>query len=258
MTDEEQIGYEQALMIGSKNAITIDRSDTSKPIIFRGITKRKHIYNAINNNRDFFYIDTGYFGNFSCIGNPSGKKTWHRVVKNELQLSSINEAPSDRWDSLVKGDARLSWKGWKTKGNKILLVVPNPKSCHFYGMDLDPWMNQTIDTIKKYTDMPIVIRKKGSRVDRDNHSIYDALDDGIFCTVTLASIAALESVVYGIPAFVSVQCAATPLASTDLSKINDPYYPDEKLITKHCHSLAYGQFTYTEMLNGTAWKLLNR
>ena len=255
---EDDIGYEEALMIGSNKNITTDRSDISKPIIFRGITKRKHIYNAINNGRDFYYIDTGYFGNFSCPGNPSGKKTWHRVVKNELQLSTILDAPSNRWDELVRGDERLKWKGWKTKGKKILLVVPNPKSCHFYGLDIEPWMTETVNTIKKHTDMPIVIRHKGSRVDRDNNSIYDVLDSGIFCTVTLASIAAMESIAYGVPAFVSVPCAAHPLASTDLSKIETPYYPDEKLVRKHCCSLAYGQFTYTEMLDGTAWKLLNR
>lgn len=256
--DDDAIGYEQALMLGSKNAITIDRSDTGKPIIFRGITKRKHINRAIDQGRDFYYIDTGYFGNFVSPGNPPGKKTWHRVVKNELQLSTIKDAPSDRWDLLVKGDKRLEWKGWKTKGKKILLIVPNSKSCHFYGTELQPWMQNTIDTIKKYTDMPIVIREKGSRSERNHHTIYDALDDGVFCTVTLASIAALESIAYGVPAFVSAPCAAYPLASTDLNKILTPYYPDEKLVRKHCCSLAYGQFTYNEMLDGTAWKLLNR
>lgn len=258
MIDDEYAGYEDALMKGSGHSITTDREDLSKPIIFRGVTKRKHIYRALESKRDFYYIDTGYFGNFNSDGNPGGKKTWHRVVKNELQLSTIKEAPADRWNDLVKGDSRLQWRGWKTSGYKILLVLPNPKACNFFGIDFDQWYSSTLETIKTHTDMPIIIRNKGSRSERNNYSIYDALDDNIFCTVTLASIAAMESIAYGIPAFVAAPCAAYPLAEKDLTKIKTPFYPDETLVQKHCRSLAYGQFTYTEFLDGTAWKLLNR
>jgi hypothetical protein len=68
----------------------------------------------------------------------------------------------------------------------------------------------------------------------------------------------MESIAYGVPAFVSVSCAASPLAESDLTKINSPYYPKEKLIQKHCQSLAYGQFTAEEISNGTAWKILKK
>lgn len=257
MVDQERI-YEAALAKGSEGMITTDRSDLSKPIIFRGITKRKHINAASSIGRDYYYIDTGYFGNYRSPGNPSGKKNWHRVVHNELQKSCSENVPSDRWDNLVKDDPRLKWPGWKTKGNKILLVLPNPKSCHFYGLELDTWMKSTIENIKKYSNMPIVVRKKGSRSQRNEHSIYDELDDGVFATVTLASIAAIESIAYGIPAFVSVPCAAWPIANKDLSRLKNPIYFDEKLVQQHCYTLAYGQFTYNELENGTAYKLLQK
>ena len=106
--------------------------------------------------------------------------------------------------------------------------------------------------------MEIIVREKGSRSQRQHHSIYDELDQEVFATVAFNSIAALESIVYGVPAFVTVPCAASPLALTDLSKIATPWYPDPALVAQHCHSLAYGQFTHEEMANGTAWKLLNR
>jgi hypothetical protein len=67
----------------------------------------------------------------------------------------------------------------------------------------------------------------------------------------------LESVLYGIPAFISVPCAASPLASTDLSMLKDPYKPSLETITKQCRTLAYGQFREDEILDGTAWKILN-
>ena len=235
-----------------------------KPSIFRGIVKRKHIHQHWQDKKDFYYIDTGYFGNFVSQGNTSGKKLFHRIVKNDLQKHWLEKHSSDRWQEICKIDPRYQWKGWKKKGRKILIVVPNRKSCVFYGYDEDPyvngekpWLIETIKTIKIHTDMEIIIREKGSRTDRQNYSIFDALDQGVFATVAFNSIAALESVIYGIPAFVTVPCAASPLSLSDLSKIATPWYPDPESVAQHCHSLAYGQFTHQEIANGTAWKLLN-
>ena len=241
----------------------------SPPSIFRGVVKRKHIQQHWQDKKDFYYMDTGYFGNFVSPGNPSGKKLFHRIVKNDLQKHWLETYPSDRWQEICQIDPKYQWKGWKEKGNKILVIVPNKKSCVFYGYgnpkSRDPqlqgetsWLMNTIKIIKKHTDMEIIIREKGSRSARQHHSIFDALDEGVFATVAFNSIAALESVIYGIPAFVTVPCAASPLTLTDLSKIATPFYPDESLVQQHCASLAYGQFTGEEIANGTAWKLLNK
>ena len=235
------------------------------PSVFRGVVKRKHIYQHWQDKKDFYYMDTGYFGNFTSLGNPSGKKLFHRIVKNDLQKHWLEKHSSDRWQEICKIDPRYQWKGWKKKGRKILIVVPNRKSCVFYGYDVDPyvngekpWLTKTIETIKNHTDMEIIIREKSSRTDRQNYSIFDALDEGVFATVSFNSIAALESVIYGIPAFVTVPCAASPLAQTDLSQISVPLYPDETLVQEHCASLAYGQFTHEEIANGSAWRILNQ
>jgi hypothetical protein len=235
------------------------------PSIFRGVVKRKYIQQHWKDNKDFYYMDTGYFGNFISPGNPNGKKLFHRIVKNDLQKHWVEEYPSDRWQEICKIDPRYQWKGWKKKGRKILIIVPNRKSCVFYGYDNDPyingekpWLLNTIETIKKHTDMEIVIREKGSRSARQHHSIFDALDEDIFATVAFNSIAALESVIYGIPSFVTVPCAASPLALTDLSQIEKPFYPVESLVQQQCASLAYGQFTVEEIADGTAWKLLQK
>jgi hypothetical protein len=238
------------------------------PSIFRGVVKRKHIQQHWQDKKDFYYMDTGYFGNFISPGNPSGKKLFHRIVKNDLQKHWLEKYPNDRWQEICKIDNRYQWKGWKKKGKKILVIVPNRKSCVFYGYeegkikDRDEnkptWLMNTIETIKKHTDMEIVVREKGSRSARQHHSIFDALDEEIFATVAFNSIAALESVIYGIPSFVAVPCAASPLALTDLRQISTPFYPDESLVQQHCASLAYGQFTGEEIVNGTAWKLLNK
>jgi hypothetical protein len=82
--------------------------------------------------------------------------------------------------------------------------------------------------------------------------------DGAFATVSLNSIAAIESILYGVPHFAAVSCCGTPLVSTDFSKIETPYFPDERQIQLKCNSLAYNQFTTEEMKDGTAWKILQQ
>lgn len=86
--------------------------------IFRGITSKKHIRATITRGEDFYYMDSGYFGNFKNPGNPKGKKFWQRIVKNELQKSKIETKPNDRWEAIAQQDPRLQWRGWKKMETK--------------------------------------------------------------------------------------------------------------------------------------------
>ncbi len=254
----KDLSLEQSLVIGSKNICTTDPYDNNKPLVVRGVTSKTEIVHCQERNRDFYYIDTGYIGNFPSPGNSSGKKIWHRVVKNDLQHVNPVNVPTDRWQKLVTQDPRLNWAGWKNYNKKILLVLPNPKACRYYDIDCDQWVAETTEKIKTYSNLPIEVRVKGSRSERNHgYSIYSAFDSGVYATVSFNSIASLESVLYGIPAYVSVPCAASTLASTDLSTLGNPFKPTADSILKMCHTLAYGQYTQEEFLNGTAWKILN-
>ena len=256
---DDTIGLEEALVRGSENRLTLDSKDITKPHVIRGVIKNGHRDNAQAIGRDFWYIDTGYFGNFPSPGNKKGQKKWHRIVKNENQQVDIVDVPGDRWERLLTDDPRLVWKGWKNYNKKILLVMPNPKACKWYNIDYDKWVKDTKEQIAKYSDLPVEVRIKGSRSERNKgYTIYDAFDSGVYATVTMNSMAALESVLYGIPAFVSVPCAASPLASTDLSQLANPFKPKTKLIERHCRNLAYTQFTIDEILSGVAYKLTEK
>lgn len=252
-----KLNLEETLVIGSNNTLTTDPLAVNKDLVVRGVTSKSEVDQCMKIGRNFYYIDTGYFGNFPSRGNPGGKKRYHRIVKNENQHTEIKNANPDRWKTLIENDQRLAWKGWKKYDKKILLVMPNPKATRYYGYDFDQWVSTTKSQIKKYCDLPVEIRIKGSRSYRNiEYSIYDAFDTGVYATVAFNSIAALESILYGIPAFVTVPCAASPLAETDLSKLSNPRYPDQDLIERHCHGLAYGQFTLEEIESGYAWKIL--
>lgn len=255
----DELSLEQALVNGSNGKLTTNPEETDKPLVIRGVIKDHHRDNCQKIGRDYYYIDTGYFGNFPSPGNEKGQKKWHRIVKNENQQVDIADVPADRWERLLNDDPRLRWTGWKDYNKKILLVMPNPKACKWYKIDYEKWVADTKAQIAKYSDLPVEVRIKGSRSERNKgYTIYDAFDSGVYATVAMNSMAALESVLYGIPAFVSIPCAASPLASTDLSQLATPYKPKHKLIERHCKNLAYTQFTIDEIISGLAYKLTEK
>ena len=238
----------------------IYEEELNKPISFRGISKSGLIHNCWRDKRDFYFMDTGYFGNYVSRINPKGQKRWHRIVKNNVQhLGPVEDRPETRWKKLVAEFPTLQWTGWKKGGSKILVVVPSGKPCKFYGINPDEWLENTLTDLKKYTDREIVVRVKAPvRTDRAVvHTIYDAMDDDVFALVTYNSIAATEAVAYGIPAFALAPNAASPVCLDDLSKIESPYYPDHEEVYRWCCYLAYGQFNVEELANGTAWRILN-
>jgi hypothetical protein len=231
-----------------------DYSGTTGPLVLRGILKHKIMKRCWQDRRTFYYMDTGYFGNERTAANPNGWKYWHRIVKNDLQHGEIIARPDDRFKKFNK-----TFTPWKKTGNKILVAAPDEKPCKFYGVTKDQWVADTVAKIKEHTNREVVVRERApKRIDRiATDTLQQALDNDVFALVTFNSVAAIESVFHGIPAFTMAPAnAASPVALQDLSKIESPYYPDkDKLYAWGCH-LAYGQFHITELKSGEAKRML--
>lgn len=239
--------YMESFILGSGGQITnyekVEESMT--PVVFRGITKSKHMKACAEKGRDFFYIDTGYFGNVR-------KKFYHRITKNAMQnLGPIIERPFDRL-------AEIGWHRAKfRRGTNILLCPPSAKAMSCFGLDLDVWMDETLATLKLHTDRPIIIRLKGSRRDRTTaDTMAMALTRDIHCLVTFNSIAATEALLLGKPAITLGPNAAQPLCKRRLEDIENPYIPSADEIDAWAAHLSYAQFSEADMKNGTAWRVL--
>jgi hypothetical protein len=82
------------------------------------------------------------------------------------------------------------------------------------------------------------------------------LDDDIYALVTYNSIATVEAVQHGIPAFGLAPTAADPVCSNDLSQIENPRMPNEEVVYRWLCSIAYSQFSLDEILTGKAWEMV--
>ena len=243
--------YLQAFMLGCNGRLSDWNSEESKrnPLIIRGLGggSRKAIQHCWETDRNFYAIDTGYFGNAG-----SKTKIWHRVTKNALQQTG---------PIVERDDARLpKFKYRKFKhGSKILLVPPSDKVMRLFGQpDPEIWVENVKQELRKHTDRPIEIRLKPNRSERiSTKPLEAALDDNVHCLVTYNSIAALESLVYGVPAIALGPNCATSLCNTELSEVNNLNRPTEDEMYTLMKHLSYCQFTRDEMMNGYAWSIVN-
>ena len=238
---------------GFKTTSELPDYDTPEPVIFRSIVKKEFIQHRLEHNLPFYYVDSGYFGNFKSVQNPEGKKLWHRIVKNSLQHNEIITRPDNRWK-------RFGMNLHKTRGTgkHILLVLPSDKPCKYYDLNLDQWTEQTVEEIKKYTDRPIRIRAKEKlRADRLKNTIYQDLDKA-HAMVTFQSIAAVESTIFGVPAFTLAPTAADPVCNKDLKDLENPRVVNRERLLEWASHLAYGQFHMHELFDGRAYRMLKK
>ena len=231
---------------------TWNYDDSDAPLVLRGIMKHKIIKRCWQDQRQFYYMDSGYLGNRPGPGNPNGWKFWHRIVSNDLQHGAVIDRPADRLQRL-----NIKIRPRQNHCKDILIVAPDEKPCTFYGITLEQWLKTTIDTIKQHTDRPIRMRQRpASRWDRKTQRPEDWLAD-VHAVVTFNSTAATEAVLAGVPVFVTAPAnAARPVSNLDLSKIETPWFPDSDQVHKWACHLAYGQFHTTELADGTAAAIL--
>ena len=238
----------QSFVMGCGGQITYwdKTAENITPVVVRGVTKRKVMEACRAHGRDFYYIDTGYFGN------PVKGKLYHRITRNDVQyFGPIMDRPDDRL-----AQTGIGFKKFRG-GTNILLAPPSQKLLMMYDIDLETWLNNTIEEIKKYTDRPIVIRKKQSRAVRMTEDTMEmALAQDVHCLVTFSSIAAGEALLLGKPAITLGPNAAAPLCSQSLSEIECLNVPTVDEVRAWAANLAYNQFTEAEMRDGTAWRIL--
>ena len=154
----------------------LDLDNDKSPCIFRGLGKSPLIHECIEKGIDFYYIDTGYFGNFHT-------KKWHRISKNNLQtLNHLNtdkvykklfgptynvkykidpkiEIPrtfhhkethvfNQRFNKMGLGFRENQQYNRRSRSDRILLVPPSQKVFNHFGGNAEEWTENFLKQAK--------------------------------------------------------------------------------------------------------------
>ena len=249
---------------------TIDVSNKS-PCVFRGITRIETIKQCLDNNIDFYYIDTGYMG---CYPD----KDWHRFTKNNFQtLDHLNYKQLDFLTDVKKLKERFAsimkvqYDNYKpkrpVKGENILIIPPSAKVLKCLTLNghvnftQEEYINYVSKEIKKYTDKKIIVRQKPNRDERTRKGgnlQNQLINDKIHCLVAFNSIAAFEAIQGGYPAITLGPNAASFLSEKEIKNIENPYFADDDKIREHSLYLSACQFNKEEFRNGYAVKMIEQ
>lgn len=195
----------------------------------------------IDNQYPFWFIDSGYT-NF--LGST---KKWHRLVRNHLHFNNAFEAPVDRL-----GMFESFPKQWRSSGDKILVIEPGPFAASIFHVDIAQWKYQVEQELRQYTDKKIIFREKVSKKKRA--PLYKhLLEEDYYCVVNINSNAATEAIWAGIPVITLDKHISNPVSRNKLSDINNLYRGS---LSNWLAILSYNQFTYEELINGSALKMV--
>lgn len=221
--------------------------DNTSTVLIRNIINNETVlHNRLTANLPFWFIDSGYT-NFL-----NKKKLFHRIVKNHVHLDLVNKYyPADRLGMLPSFP-----HPWRTTGNKILIVESSQQYYQLMGTTLEQWRQDILAELKLRTDREIMFKSKENKKTRI--SVYQQLQENpedYYCVICDASAAAIEAIWLGIPVITLNRHITNPVSRSTVAAINNLYRGP---IGDWICGLTYSQFTFEEMCNGTALKLLRK
>jgi hypothetical protein len=195
------------------------------------------------------------------IGGLIRETTW------KIGINGINQGsyfvPNGQ-DDTRKNQLGLNFKPWKTTGNEILICTQHDKSQQWDGnLSLKDWTTNIIKEIRQYSQRPIKIRPHPRCVVYPNifdKNIIKSTERTIerefntaWAVINYSSNPGIESILNGVPAFVSNKSLASPVGNLEFSNIENPNRPDR---TQWLNDLAWTEWTTEEMAKGIPQKLL--
>lgn len=189
--------------------------------------------------RNYIEIEYGYWG----INNP--RRNTRRVTFNGSHNLNIKDVPYSRIKTLYP-----AVEDWKTeRGDYLLLIEPQSKIIlERTGLSLGEWQEQLLKTLEPIWDGPIKWRRKSGGKNPNRWSSY--IEDLSNCHAVIGerTMACVEAVMLGYPAYTTDYSAVSLIMGDDLSKIQKPEYPDRTQWLEH---IAWSQFLPDEFAKGT-------
>jgi hypothetical protein len=223
---------------------------------------------SLESGQHLVYIDHAYFNRgYRWKKEHTGPPSSFRMVLNEIHPTKIKRRKSDRFEAF-----NISLKPWKKTGDHILVCPPTGFLTEVINLRPD-WSEWAVRTIRENSDRKIIIRPKPgisliepyinlSKKIKDVEVLLNTKDRPIeddlyrcWAVVAPASAVSIEAIINGVPVFTEPSSPAAPIAVYDLTKIEEPIFPDREPLL---YNLAYSQFTLPEIESGYALEFLIR
>ena len=189
-----------------------------------------------------------------------------------------NEIDPTRWQK-ISTNLSISLKEYRTTGSHILLCLQRNGGWSMGNFNVQDWAINTINTLRQYTDRPIIIRghpgDKAARQYLDpkhpacrlknlegvtfsnfENSLLQDLQN-CWAVINHNSSPVVGAAIEGYPIFVTdpakSQCAE--IANTDLSKIENPMLPDRQ---RWVERLSMFHWNFNELQSGECWTHMKR
>jgi hypothetical protein len=221
-----------------------DFNDLQEDCLMRNtVGNEQFLVSKIDNKLPFWFIDSGYT-NF-----VETHKKWHRLVRNHLHVGDFFDSPVDRLGNFTSFPRQ-----WRQGGDKILVIEPGQFAASIFHINIQEWKRNVEAELRQYTDKQIVFREKAPRKKRAPLYTH-LLNEDYHCVVSINSNAATEAIWAGIPVITLDKHISNPVSRSLLSDVNNLYRGP---LAAWLSMLSYSQFTYDELINGTAVKLVRK
>jgi len=229
-------------------------SDTPYDFAMWGVLRGTEsvIEQAKEEKRNWYFFDHAYVMNESKhMPNFKLKDRVYRCTKNAQMINYIDELSDDDYKRIEKYEEHVQLEPYKKNGKYVLVFEPSDFAKKWY--NVPNWTEDTIELLKKNTDLEIRIRKKNSLIS------FESEVKNAKCVISLQSAAAIQAEIWGIPGYCGDMSAAYPISHSmemiqkGLDSIQ--YIPDD---TRQIwlNSILANQYTMTEIADGTCWNRL--
>jgi hypothetical protein len=231
------------------------------------------IQEQIKRNKYVVAVDSNLFL-YANTANPLHylRYSFNGVFPNTGIYCDSNIDPS-RWQKISK-NLNLTLKDYRISGDHILLCLQRNGGWSMGNVDIQDWAVNTINTIRNFTDRPIVVRlHPGDKTSRNiiqpgnpncrikfskavrlstNANLVDDLRN-CWAAVNYNSSPVVGAAIEGVPIFVmdpyKSQCAE--IANTELSQIENPTLPDRRPWVER---LGMFHWNFDELKSGECWQ----
>lgn len=216
------------------------------PVIWGNKNESKQlIHQCWDEGIDFFHLDLPLIENWGRKSAADTIRTF-RLSINALHKNQMFPRPGDRLQYLTHS-LMMPMRDWTYRPNGVILVCPpSEPMAEFFDINIDDWLDKTVQDIKAHTDIPYQVRFKPThRAQRT--TLAQDLDQTI-AMVTFNSNAGVESLFYGVPV-ISHGISATAPISIEYDEITQKPSYDRAAWGSW---IAYSQWNMDELANGLA------